>query len=353
MSATTPHTLPGIPLHMEADTIQSNWHGFNQSFQERGGRLGHFEFPGGVLASVLPDPEYVTRFGVDPDTVVPDNPGPLVAGADASLHKDQIMRYRTYCANLESLQATFDAHIHPSLLLALRDPVVGLALTDLATQFLHIRTVYGNLPADYLDTFHAALDRAQTEDTVATVLDRLLTYFGMRAAVHATLSEYDKLKMLRKAFTWGIYEAVIRRYLRDHAQIPRLPPQAGDQLYSELATALLREEAMHRTTKLADAHALKTAPTPKPVFAPTPVALAATPAPAAPHPPKTGSRVPNFCWSHGTCGHASAPCKAPFPGHQAKATKSNPMGGATYAWFSLTPVQRQLVAEKGPSAYRA
>jgi hypothetical protein len=122
---------------------------------------------------------------------------------------------------------------------------VGLALTDLAEQFLHIKTVYGNLPADYLDEFHSALDRTQTQDTVATVLDRLLTYFGMRAAVHATLSEYDKIKMLRKAFNWGIYKGVLRRYLRDHEQIPRLPPQAGDQLYLELATALLREEAMN------------------------------------------------------------------------------------------------------------
>jgi hypothetical protein len=350
---TSTYIIPGVPLQMDADTIQSNWPVFYTGFVARGARLGQFEFTGGVLASVLQDPKFLTWFHVAPDTVVPDNPGALVADADVHLHKDQLHRYRTYCANLEAIQATFDAHVHPSLLLVIRDPIVGLALTDLAAQFLHVETIYGNLPADYLDAFHSALDRAQTEDTVAIVLDRFLTYFGMRAAAHAHLSEYDKLKMLRKAFNWGIYEGVIRRYLRDHAQIPRLPPQAGDQLYSELATALLREEAMHRTTKLADAHALKTAPTPKPVFAPTPVALAATPAPAAPHPPKTGSRVPNFCWSHGTCGHASAPCKAPFPGHQAKATKSNPMGGATYAWFSLTPVQRQLVAEKGPSAYRA
>jgi hypothetical protein len=323
----TLHTLPGVPLQMEADTIRSNWHGFNQGFLERGGRLGQFEATGGVLASVLPDPEYITRFGVLPDTVVPDNPGALVAGADAGMHKDQIMRYRAYCSNLESLQATFDAHIHPSLLLAIRDPTVGLALTDLAAQFLHVRTVYGNLPADYLDTFHAALDRAQTQDTVATVLDRLLTYFGMRTAVHAHLSEYDRLKMLRKCFNWGIYEGVIRRYLRDHEQIPRLPPQAGDQLYSELATALLREEAMHKTTKLADSHALKSSTTFEPAPVPTPVALATTPALAVPRPHKTGTGSHEFCWSHGTCGHASEPCKFPFPGHQTKATKSNPMGG--------------------------
>jgi hypothetical protein len=146
---------------------------------------------------------------------------------------------------------------------------------------------------------------------------------------------------------------VIRRYLRDHEQIPRLPPQAGDQLYSELAAALLRKKAMHRKTKLADQHSLKSAHISEPVFAPTSVALAATPVPAAPQPYKTGTRANLFCWSHGTCAHASEPCKEPFPGHQVKATKSNHMGGTKYTWFLLTPAQRKLVAEKGPSAYRA
>jgi hypothetical protein len=63
----------------------------------------------------------------------------------------------------------------------------------------------------------------------------------------ATVSEYDKIKMLRKAFNWGIYEGVLRRYLREHGQIPRLPPQAGDQLYSELATALLNKNYQNFT----------------------------------------------------------------------------------------------------------
>jgi hypothetical protein len=305
MSTITLYTLAGVPLHMDSDNIQANWPVFVQMFMARGARLGQFEHTGGLLASVLPDAEFLAMFGVLPDTVVPDNPGVLVAGADAGIHKDQSTRYRTYCANLESLQTTFDAHIHPSLLLALRDPIVGLALTDLAGQFLHVRNVYGNLPSDYLDEFYAMLDRAQTNDTVATVLDRFLTYFGMRAAVHANLSEYDKIKMLRKAFNWGIYEEVIRRYLRDHGQISRLPPQTGDQLYSELASALLREEAMHRKTKLAEQHLLKSAHTSEPVLAVTPVALAATPVPAAPQPHKTGTRSNLFCWSHGTCAHAS------------------------------------------------
>jgi hypothetical protein len=293
--------LAGVPIQMDTDSIQRNWPVFSQAFIARAARLGQYEFTGGVLASILQDVQFNGGwFQVMPDTVVPDNPGALVADADVHLHKDQLHRYRTYCANLEAMQTTFDAYVHPSLLLAIRDLNVGLALTDLAEQFLHIKTVYGNLPADYLDEFHSALDRAQTQDTVATVLDRLLTYFGMRAAVHATLSEYDKIKMLRKAFNWGIYEGVLRRYLRDHEQIPRLPPQAGDQLYSELATALLREEAMNRTTKLADQHALKTTNTSEPAPALTPVALATTPALAAPQPHKTGTGAHDFCWSHGT-----------------------------------------------------
>jgi hypothetical protein len=199
MSTTTLYTLPGVPLQMDSDNIQANWPVFVQLFIARGARLGQFEHTGGLLASVLPDAEFLAWFAVLPDTVIPDNPGVLAAAADAHIHRDQIARYRTYCSNLESLQMTFDAHIHPSLLLALRDPIVGLALTDLAGQFLHVRNVYGNLPSDYLDEFHTMLDRAQTNDSVATVLDRFLTYFGMRAAVHANLSEYDKIKMLRKA----------------------------------------------------------------------------------------------------------------------------------------------------------
>jgi hypothetical protein len=145
MSTTTLYTLPGVPLHMDADNIQANWPVFVQMFIARGARLCQFEHTGGLLASVLPDAEFLAMFGVLPDTVVPDNPGVLAAAADAHIHRDQSARYRAYCSSLESLQMTFDAHMHPSLLLALRDPVVGLALTDLAGQFLHVRNVYGNL----------------------------------------------------------------------------------------------------------------------------------------------------------------------------------------------------------------
>jgi hypothetical protein len=168
----TTYILAGVPLQMDADSIQRNWQVFAQLFIARAARLGQYEFTGGVLASVLPDAQFNGMFQVMPDTVVPDNPGALVADADVHMHKDQLHRYRTYCANLEAMQTTFDAHVHPSLLLAIRDPNVGLALTDLAEQFLYIKTVYGNLPADYMDEFHSALDRAQTQDTVATVLDR-------------------------------------------------------------------------------------------------------------------------------------------------------------------------------------
>jgi hypothetical protein len=216
-----------------------------------------------------------------------------------------------------------------------------LALTDLAAQFLHVRNVYGNLPSDYLDEFHAMLDRPQTKDTVATVLDRFFTYFRMRAAVHATLSEYDKIKMLRKAFNWDIYETT--------SKFPAFHRRRGISSIPSLRLPF----CARRPCTGREQHSLKSAHTSEPVLAVTPVALAATPVPAAPQPHKTGTRSNLFCWSHGTCAHASEPCKEPFPGHQVKATKSNPMGGTKYTWFSLTPAQRKLVAEKEPSAYRA
>jgi hypothetical protein len=75
MSAATLYTLAGVPLHMDADNIQSNWPVFLQMFLARAARLGQFEYTGGLLASVLPDTEYLGMFAVLLDTVVPDNPG--------------------------------------------------------------------------------------------------------------------------------------------------------------------------------------------------------------------------------------------------------------------------------------
>lgn len=39
-----------------------------------------------------------------------------------------------------------------------------------------------------------------------------------------------------------------------------------------------------------------------------------------------------FCWTHGVCGHTSATCKRPTPGHVLAATASNPLGGNTSKW---------------------
>jgi hypothetical protein len=92
MSTTTLYTLPGVPLQMNADSIQADWPVFAQLFMARGALLGQFKHTGGLLASVLPDAEFLAWFAVLPDTVVPDNPGVLVATADASIHKDQSAR---------------------------------------------------------------------------------------------------------------------------------------------------------------------------------------------------------------------------------------------------------------------
>ena len=43
-----------------------------------------------------------------------------------------------------------------------------------------------------------------------------------------------------------------------------------------------------------------------------------------------GRFVPLYCWTHGICGHSSANCEAPAPGHQVAATFQNMMGGNTY-----------------------
>jgi hypothetical protein len=42
------------------------------------------------------------------------------------------------------------------------------------------------------------------------------------------------------------------------------------------------------------------------------------------------TRLPRaYCWSHGSCAHASKDCRAPREGHQPNATLNNKMGGST------------------------
>jgi hypothetical protein len=196
MSTTTLYTLPGVPLQMDSDNIQANWPVFVQLFIARGARLCQFEHTDGLLASVLPDAEFLAWFAVLPDTVVPDNPGVLAAP-----HPQRPDRPLPHLL-LQPGVAPDDLRCPYSPVAATRAagphrwPGPHRSRRAVPTR----KNVYGNLPSDYLDEFYTMLDRAQTNDSVATVMDCFLTYFGMRAAVHANLSEYDKIKMLRKAF---------------------------------------------------------------------------------------------------------------------------------------------------------
>ena len=49
--------------------------------------------------------------------------------------------------------------------------------------------------------------------------------------------------------------------------------------------------------------------------------------------PRTNSR--KYCWSHGSCAHASSDCNSPRDGHQAAATFSNMLGGSTTGCYWL------------------
>ena len=45
-------------------------------------------------------------------------------------------------------------------------------------------------------------------------------------------------------------------------------------------------------------------------------------------PPYTRANTEKYCWTHGACNHESKECTRRAPGHEAKATKPNQLGGS-------------------------
>ena len=45
-------------------------------------------------------------------------------------------------------------------------------------------------------------------------------------------------------------------------------------------------------------------------------------------PPYTRANTEKYCWTHGACNHESKECTRRAPGHEAKATKPNKLGGS-------------------------
>jgi hypothetical protein len=209
-------------------------------------------------------------------------------------------------------------------------PIYGLANVALSAQYQLIAATFSDLPSDYLEEMREWLDQEQRNDEVVAVLHRLHGLFAMRMEIQAALSEYDKIQMLRNAFTWGYYEPVIQRYIWENPYLPRKPARPDDQSYAGLATIITRESELHAVTVLPTNHALNTikrqanqATTPPADAADSALALAATTAkPAKPHgagnnrTPFTGPYL--YYWSHGLWNHSSQDCSQPLcqPQHQ-------------------------------------
>jgi hypothetical protein len=96
---------------------------------------------------------------------------------------------------------TWTAHVDDSALQALMHPRYSLANVPLAAQFQLIAATFSDLPSDYLEEMREGLDQQQRNDDVVTVLHRFNVFFSMRMEIQATVSEYDKIRMLRKAYT--------------------------------------------------------------------------------------------------------------------------------------------------------
>jgi hypothetical protein len=239
--------------------------------------------------------------------------------------------------------------IDVSLLQALRKPLLGLASVTLGAQFQHLRDNFGALPKDYLDFLYKKLNQLQDRTPFLSVTHRIVLYSEMCTAAGVPLYPLDKISLLKTCFAFGKYQRAITRWIRKHPQTLPVPPQAGDQSYKNLLAVLTQESQLMVFTTLPPQHALHALRDDATGSALAITTTKTTKPPATPAVPNAKSpRRDHYCWVHGHSGHTSPDCKYPLPGHQANATKANPMGGATYQWTKLSAVKRAQAMKDGP-----
>jgi hypothetical protein len=365
-----------VPKALTRANIKMYWPTFKPKFLAFCGEQGKHEYLGGVLASILPNADFLLHLGVAANTVVPPNPGAFNAGDDIHVFKLLSAAYTRYTEHIGSATRIWRIFLDDSLFSTLAHPEYGLARVSLQEQYAHILATEAVTDAALITNVENMLNKPQPQQDLMDVLSRMDAYFHLRSGITAPVSEFDKLKLLQTQWKdHPIYGERILEYFRTHRQLPRTPPVDGDQLYSELVNHLTNEYNLHREVALpvhlalsvtsdSEAHspASSSAPFPSDAsFQSQITALSAQiaaltaqsnvrprgRAPAAALARKGKFAGPyKYCHSHGEWDHPSNECRNKFAGHKDAATAANKMGGTTGKWGALSDEQKQAKRDR-------
>jgi hypothetical protein len=378
-----------IPTPLTAANIKSWWNIFQPLFLTYCADQCGFEFTGGVLASWIPNANYLLRYQVEAHTIIPVNPGPYAPPMDAAIHKDAMARFTRYTEGVARTITVWNTYISPALIHQLNDATYGLAGVTPQQKYAHLLQAHGAIDPDFVSLLFNELDQPHHGSKLQDVLHRHRLYFSMRASMQAPIAEFDQIALLKKAFgTDPMLKETVTRYYRENPQPPRVPAQPGDQTYQGLVTVLDAEALLHypialptHLTTLPNSHSANQAVTGgvtsgAPESPPTDLATALltisalqatvstlaaaqaqTQTQTTKPPTKTAPKKPyvkftgpfKWCWGHGYHNHASGDCQSPLPGHIATSSEHSKQGGATYRWADLTSQQQLKAKTSGPA----
>lgn len=144
-----------------------------------------------------------------------------------------------------------------------------------------------------------------------------------------TMTESDKVDFYRRSLLeCGLFTNAIAAYARAH-------PRITDQTFETFSKAMKVEEDIRDRHATTGTHGYAAATTHKPVTQADvqlwvqnalTAALQTNPPNVQPK-QKQGRGTRKYCWTHGSCAHASRECMTKNPGHQDAATYKNQMGG--------------------------
>lgn len=309
----------------------------------------------GLLGALLTVPQYLALPGPpDPFALTVRLPAPYPHAAAAAI-RDQWSANDKTCAveeaAMQTLRQSILPSIDPSMTIALRHPILGIAHLTLEQIVSHIRETYGVMsPAALADLQVYFRQPMRASASIEAVIAEHEGFHIAAANAGAPLSEFDKVQCLSSAVAGqSHYAFAISAYQHNH-------PTVAARTFAYLRGALLDAGRNAPTadpsmglTAMAAPHSAYGAATqstdPVPanhspsanngaatlVSAPSggtaAVALAAARAP----------RTHQYCWYHGNCGHLGAACnlKDSVKGFKTQATKANPMGGARGNWDSV------------------
>lgn len=297
-----------------------------------GGLLGH-------LALIMSDADYLARAGVAFDVPAHPGPPPPPVGAAAAvaialrLYTEAIDDVTLYNNLSAALTAQILNAVNASFLSALEDPIFGFSDVTPRNMLEHLRTEYGTLTPEELETNRAALSAPWNfddpiEDLWAKItnIQRVATFGNVPIADITVITL--TLTMIEKT---GLLASTTEKF-----RLRPLPEWTMALFKSEFQLGN-KERIRRLTAGDAGFHGANHAATP-PTTAPAPVtpALAAAavtpttaPPPAARHVSVEGGKM-YYCWTHGLStqrNHTSISCLNKAEGHRDDATAFRMHGG--------------------------